>query len=166
MGVERGHRASSRLVGAGVASLRRLVESPSLRPKLHTGVANATVAPLVVLFFLACHGAPAVMHQSAHVGAAGTHHEVAAHAAADHAGGAEEASGAQTQDAAQSGFGMADTYAAAFLALALGAAMLIAAISAAQPARRGVPTPAFAPPRPRWRPPPPPTPVRLQVFRL
>lgn len=129
-------------------------------------VANAWVAILIAVFFLACHGAPGIIHQSAHVEAAGAHHSVSAQAASGHAGATDDAPGGQTQNAAQSGSGMSANYAASFLALVLGVALLLAAARAVRHAPRAIMSRWAAPPRPQWRPPPSPTPVRLQVFRL
>lgn len=137
-----------------------------MRLKSHIGALNAWVALLIALFFMACHGAPGIIHQSAHMEAVGAHHSVSAQAAAGHAGGADEAPGGQAQEAAQNGSDMSVNYAAALLALVLGVAMLLAAARAVRRAPWAIMSRWTAPPRPRWRPPPPPTPVRLQVFRL
>lgn len=148
----------------GRIRLRMRLKVHTVRPRWEA--ASAPLALLIALFFLACHVAPGIIHQSAHVEAAGAHHGVSAPAAAGHSGSAHEAPGGQTQDAAQNGSGMSANYAAALLILVLGAAMLLAAERAVRRAPRAIMSRSFAPPRPRWRPPPPPTPVRLQVFRL
>ena len=133
----------------------------------HLGAGSAPVALLIVLFFLACHGAPGMLHQSAHVEAAGSHHGASVSAPAGHAG-VDESPGSDTHNAAQSGSGAsANHYAAAFLTLLLGAALVLARARVVRRVRRAIVARSLAPPRPRWwRPPPPPTPVRLQVFRL
>ncbi len=136
----------------------------TVRPQSET--ANAPVALLIVLFFLACHGAPGILHQSTHVEAAGSHHGASVSVAAGHAG-ADESPGSHTHDAAQSGSGAsANYYAAAFLSLLLGAALVLACARVVRRIPRAIIARSFSPPRPLWRPPPPPTSVRLQVFRL
>ena len=130
--------------------------------------ANASAALLVMLFFLACHGAPGVMHQNAHPDAAVAQH---GQLSAGHAGDAHEAPVAQAHDASHGGSGMPDNdmsanYAAALLVLAFGAALLLAAARALRRTTGAILPRLSAPPRPRWRPPPPPTLVRLQVFWL
>ena len=137
-----------------------------MRPKAHAGASYASVALLIAFFFLACHGAPGVIHQSAHLEASGTYHGAASHAGAGHIEDESKAQGSQPRDAAQNGSGMSDNYAAALLVLAFGGAALIAAARAVRRAPWAIMSRWTAPPRPRWRPPPPPTPVRLQVFRL
>lgn len=134
--------------------------------RLRWEASSAPVALLIVLFFVACHGAPGILHQSAHLEAAGAHHGASVSVAAGHAG-AEESPGSHTHDAAQSGSGAsANYYAATLLILLFGAALVLARARVVRRVRRALVDRSFSPPRPRWPPTPPPTPVRLQVFRL
>lgn len=138
-----------------------------MRLKPNRETANALAALLVMLFFLACHGAPGVMHQSMHLDAAGAQHS---QHSAGHAGNTHEIPTAQTHGADHGGSGTSDNstsanYAAALLVLAFGAALLLSA-RAMRRAPRAALARLFTPLRPRWRPPLPPTSVRLQVFRL
>lgn len=140
----------------------------AMRLKSNREPANALAALLVLLFFLACHGAPGIMHQSIHLDAAGAQH---GQHSAGHAVDTHEAPTAQTDDAAHGGSGVSASdisanYAAALLILAFGAALLLAAFRASRRTTRAILARRITPPRPRWRPPPRPTPVRLQVFRL